>query len=338
MKPHGILNRPEDLHCIVFHCVVVASYSVAFWVYQTAVHEYSLGGQIAFIASATMLLGWISAVDVGVNFHNHAHVPIFRSSWMNRWFSRQWTIVGGWPSFLWKYAHINVHHARLLGPHDWTVPRRRPDGRFENILIYIICHWPWRYAAEFMCEFARRPGLRRLARRELPIFAILWSIPFWIDPTMALFLWIVPQWFGNAINMASAMYVQHVGCVPPNDALPHHHSNEYRSWLFNATMFNIGYHIEHHEAANIHWSDLPKQHDDLVLELTAHGAHILECGYYGASRNITNSLDLDAAYQRFCSEKSCTESFEHTESALKPRGVGAARNAPSIRTGEAQSV
>lgn len=35
----------------------------------------------------------------------------------------------------------------------------------------------------------------------------------------------------------------------------------------NLTMFNTGYHIEHHESARTHWSELPLLHEQMVHEL-----------------------------------------------------------------------
>ena len=39
------------------------------------------------------------------------------------------------------------------------------------------------------------------------------SILFWIDPIMALWLWVLPHWIANAFVINSGMYVQHSDCV-----------------------------------------------------------------------------------------------------------------------------
>ena len=91
-----------------------------------------------------------------------------------------------------------------------------------------------------------RRSLRRKSLRELAIFLVLWSIPFWIDPVMALWLWVLPHWIANALVMGSGMYVQHSGCVEKTPAKPVSHSTVFVSNFFNLTMFNIGFHLEHH--------------------------------------------------------------------------------------------
>ncbi len=298
----GLLAHPAEIHSVTFHLLVLLAYVVAFWIYlhPEVAHIHSWLDRAAFVVGASLLLGWISGVDVGVNFHNHTHRLIFRHAWLNRWFGRQWTVVGGWPSVLWHHAHVHVHHGRLMQAGDWTLPRRRSDGRFENPIVYLLAHWPWRYAVAFYHEIVTTPSLRRRAPRELTIFLALWSIPFWIDPTMALVLWVLPHWLANVLIMGPGMYVQHAGCMARDAAHPHQHSNEYLSRFFNLTMFNIGYHIEHHESARTHWSELPSLHERMADELEASGGRILQCGYYAAGRMVTRFHDFEGGYRELC--------------------------------------
>ena len=282
MSRRRVLAHSEDIHCVVYHLMVLAAYAAAFWVYQNPVRcgitgPWSMG---AFIAAATVLLAWISGVDVGLNFHNHAHRPIFTSRFLNRWFARLWTFSGGWPSYFWRHAHVTVHHANLLSPErDWTVPRRRADGTFENIFVFMLAYWPWRYGRHFWIDFARGSRKQRhTAVRELMIFLVLWSIPFWIDVKMALLLWVLPHWLAN-VATGAGVFVQHEGCFEATPARPHGHSNNHMSAIFNATSFNVGYHIEHHEYPNVHWSELPRLHERMRAELIAHGACLQDNGY-----------------------------------------------------------
>lgn len=261
-----LLSRAEDVHCIVYHVLVVLAYAVAFWVW---LHPAAAGlddgfDRAVFVAMAVPLLGWISGIDVGVNFHNHAHRRTFRIRWLNRWFARQWTVVGGWPHLFWQYLHVRVHHVHLLGEGDWTVPRRTADGCFEPRWRYMLMHWPWRTVVHFHRDIREGRLRRGTALRELAWFAALWSIPFWIDPWMALWLWVLPHWFANCVTLNVGMYVQHAGCETEDARRIGHHSNTFASPFYNLTMFNIGYHAEHHERPNVHWADLPALHAERV--------------------------------------------------------------------------
>ncbi len=139
----------------------------------------------------------------------------------------------------------------------------------------------------------------RQALRELLIFAALWSIPFFVDPILALGLWLLPQWLANAAVIAPGMYAQHAGCVPKSASRPYGHSNTYLSRFFNLTMFNIGYHIEHHDHPLVHWSALPALHERLKGDLIEKGAHVLPFGYYRAGQLLYRAPFASSARARF---------------------------------------
>jgi len=281
----GILSHPGDIHCIIFHLVTLFAYGCAFWLYLNPekAHITGLWSRLAFISGASIMLGWCSGIDLGVNFHNHTHRRIFRINFLNTWFGRFWTFSAGWPSFFWWHAHIIVHHSNLLGPTDWTLPRLKPDGRAENMFWYCLAHWPKRSSIDLWRDFTSGRGQKGVGRKaimELCIFLALWSIPFWIDWRMALGLWVLPQWFANAWTIAPGMFVQHVSCVPKSTRFPVSHSNTFLSRFFNLTTFNIGYHLVHHDHPAVHWTDLPKLHQELLREQQEGNAHILPFGYY----------------------------------------------------------
>lgn len=316
-KPTGgwLLAHPQDIHCLVYHLACLAAYGLAFWTYHHPAEAGITGpaSRIAFVLAAAGMLGWASGVDVGVNFHNHAHVPIFRSRFLSRWFARLWTFSGGWPSFFWTHAHIRVHHANTLAPEDWTLPRLRADGTVEGFWRYCLLHWPWRFAVHLWKDFTSGRGLGRKALREFAIFLCLWSIPFWIDPVMALGLWVLPQWIGNVSFMGAGMYLQHVYCVPKSEEHPFNHSNVFVQRLFNLLMFNIGYHLEHHDYPSVHWSDLPALHQQLKPELVKSGTRVLaDHGYYHTSARVGfdihgDALESFAAQNAYARERAAAE-------------------------------
>ncbi len=277
------LAHPKDIHSVIFHLLCLAAYGIAFWLWKHPELARIEGpwSAAAFVAAAAIMLGWISGVDVGVNFHNHTHRRVFRKAWMNRWFSRIWTVNGGWPAFFWEYSHVTVHHAHVLSQRDWTLPVRKADGTWENYYRYCLLHWPWRYAVHFVKDFQKASRrIRRKAVTELAAFSVLWSIPFLIDPVMALLLWVLPQWIANAAVMGPGMYAQHAGRDEPDHEHEFRHSNCFVSRFFNATMFNIGYHALHHTYPWVHWSDLPELHEQMRERLIEDGAHVVPFGYY----------------------------------------------------------
>ncbi len=293
MKSHRILSHREDMHSVIFHLLVVTSYAAAFWIYlhpETA-NINSQGQLAAFVIMSILMLGWISGIDTGVNFHNHIHRNIFRNNSLNRLFERQWTVVSGWPAFCWRHSHITVHHQNILGPDDWTLPIRKTDGSLENVFFYSMAFWPWR-STKCLYRNVRSGKLNDSSGesviKELLIFLLLWCIPFLIDPVMGILLWLLPQFVANNIIMAPGMYAQHFGCKQPDGDGCFSHSNTFTSKFFNLTMFNIGYHIEHHHWPEIHWSALPRAHKLHCADIIKGNGRILPFGYYRGGQLLSN--------------------------------------------------
>ncbi|ETW95497.1 MAG: hypothetical protein ETSY2_48045, partial [Candidatus Entotheonella gemina] len=206
---------------------------------------------------------------------------------LNRWFGRLWTFTGGWASYWWYHAHVLVHHKNLLAECDWTLPKYDSKGRHENLYVYMMLHWPWRYGLHLWRDYrAASPSRRRKFEKETAIFAVLWSIPFWIDPWMGLWLWVLPHFFANCRAMGPGMYLQHVDSVAKTETQPYSHSTTYTGKFFNLLNFNIGYHLEHHDYPQLHWSQLPALHRELLPELTAHGAKISHLGYHRGAGQV----------------------------------------------------
>lgn len=283
MGPTRLFLHPEDRSCILFHLVLGVAWTLAFVVWRVFQPGWSTGETAAFIAAASLVLGWCAGIDVAVNYHNHAHRPFFRSPTLNRWVGRLWTVTSGWPSYFFDHSHIRVHHSHLLTDRDWTLARRGPDGRQASLPWYAVTHWPWRFAREFWADFVWRdpdPEVRRRGRVELLVFLALWCLPFLWDPWMALWVWLVPQYVGNVLLSGSGMYAQHAGCVAPDAAHPHEHSNSTDSALHNATMFNLGYHALHHERPDVHWTALPRLHTTLLARDPGRAQRVFGIGYY----------------------------------------------------------
>ncbi len=330
-----IFSHPEDVHCVIYNVVVLCCYALAFWLYQhpELAHIDGVADRVAYVFGAAFLLGWISGVNVGVNFHNHAHRPIFRSRLLGRWFGHVWTFSGGWPAFYWYHAHIVVHHSNLMDEElDWTLPKRRRDGRFESVYKYVFLHWPWRYIPHLYRDFkANRGGewVRRKAIKDGLIFLVVWSIPFFIDPVMALGLWVLPQWIGNGIIMGSGMYVQHASGVKKTEDQPYYHSNTFLSKFFNLTMFNIGYHVEHHDYPQVHWSVLPQFHEKMKSRFIQKGAHVVTYGYYHAAHLCALPFRTEEGFNKFAGDQA--PGYELDPGAASPaagKRAGAGKDAP----------
>jgi fatty acid desaturase len=306
------LAHPAEVHSILFHVLVLAAYGLAFWLWQ---HPTAAGidtplDRVAFTCGAALLLAWCAGIDLGVNFHNHAHRRVFTRPWMNRWFGRTWGVAAGHPAYWWQYSHVVVHHRRLLSAEDWTLPRNPKDGRgphspgtahWENLYRYSLAHYPWRYVRGMVSEYrAAGRHVRRRLVRELVWFLALFSIPFWIDVQMAIWLWVLPAWLANVLVVGPGMVAQHAG---REQACAEHelvHSNTFTGRLFNLACFNIGFHVEHHTWPHVHWSELPALHDEVKGRLVAEGAHVVPFGYFRGGLLLSRAdLGIESAREEF---------------------------------------
>ncbi|HUR81956.1 MAG TPA: fatty acid desaturase [Thermoanaerobaculia bacterium] len=279
--------RPRvDVHPLIFLGLSFVNYTCAFWIYLhfEALHLGGIGSRVLFVLGAGLMLGWTAGVNLGVVFHNHLHRGTFRSARLNRWIGRLWTLPSGWPSFFWQYKHTAVHHQRVGRADDWVQPKTNAAGEYESIHRYVLCHWPWRYARHLWREFAGSRRLRRRALLELAMFLPFWAIPLAIDPIAGIGLWLYPHWFGSAFILGTGMYTQHAGGTAGKK---HSGSTTFLSEFFNITMFNVGYHTEHHANPSVHWTELPQLHETLREELIAGGAHIVAYGSYHASHLLS---------------------------------------------------
>jgi fatty acid desaturase len=293
------LSHPEDAHGLLFCLLHFAAIGSAFWLWlHPQVTGFTTPGrQLGFALGAGMWLGWSGGINMGINFHSHAHKPIFRSEPLNRWFGRLWTLPGGIPSHWWRYKHLAVHHSHLGEDRDWVQPARRADGRYEHMWIYVLLYWPWRWGYHFAREVREAPvAVRRRFLWEFALFAAAFSIPFFVDPWMALGLWLFPAWVGGSIIMGMGMYSQHAGGT---DEQRFSHTTTFLSHFFNLTMFNAGFHIEHHERPAVHWSELPRLHAAMKPELIAGGAHVVPYGIYHASGLLNSVFRSRRGWERF---------------------------------------
>jgi fatty acid desaturase len=302
-----ILAHPQDIHCVFFHALVIACYATAFYIFlhPEIAELHTIADKTAFVITSALMLGWISGIDTGVNFHNHVHKEIFRNKNLNLWFGRFWAVVGGWPALYWKHSHTTIHHRNILESADWTLPRRKENGELESLFVYSLALWPWRSLPHMWRNFTdghMSQTHRENFIKESLIFLAVWSVPFIIDPIMGLALWLLPQFIANICVMGPGMYAQHYGCDAASADKPFTHSNTFVSRFFNLTMFNIGYHIEHHQWANIHWSELPKVHRQKKNIIIQGGGHIVPFGYYRGGQLLSAWFNQESGKQEFLAQ------------------------------------
>jgi fatty acid desaturase len=190
--------------------------------------------------------------------HHHQHVPTFTSPVLNRllewWYALQTGVAGN----AWVLHHSVGHHLNYLDQKLDESRWQRDDGsvmsEFEYSVIVTATAYPraWKVGAKYpklrftflaMTLISLSTVIGLVAWRPLPGFFV-----FVVIPLSALF------------GTAWATYAHHAGRSTASHSVA---SNNIMQPFYNWLTGNLGYHVAHHTRPGVHWSELPKLHDEL---------------------------------------------------------------------------
>ena len=216
------------------------------------------------------ILSLYLAITVAVIAHNHNHVPMWKSSFLNHFTDNWITLFYGFPAFAWTPTHNKNHHKFNNREGDFTITYRFSEA--NN--IFTLLSYP-----SISSYFQQSPvmnhlkGLYRTKRDKwwlaiiqylaLGLFIV---IALLIDWRKALLFIVVPQQVALFVIMIFN-YVQHVHA---DEESHYNHSRNFTSWFTNFMMFNNGYHTAHHNKASVHWSQLPAAHAKIAHLIEPH--------------------------------------------------------------------
>lgn len=194
--------------------------------------------------------------------HHHQHTLTFRSATLNRGLELAYALHTGVTTHLWLLHHVLGHHHNYLDQTADESRWQRTDGSTMGPLEYT-----WKVAATAYprgWEVGRRyPKLLRLHLTFTAMTLVLVATLTAIDPIAALFVFILPMVSGLLIT-AWATYDHHAG-LDTNDHFEASFNNV--DPLFNILTGNLGYHTAHHYKQGVHWSALPKLHEEIAHQI-----------------------------------------------------------------------
>lgn len=210
------------------------------------------------------------AITVAVIAHNHNHVPIWKSSFLNQVTNNWITLLYGFPAFAWKPTHNINHHKLNNREGDYTITYRYSE---RNNLLTLLTY------PSISSYFQQSPVMNYLKSlykndRKDFYFAILQYITLGLfiiitlimDWRKSLLYVIIPQQVA-LFTIMIFNYIQHVHADEESDL---NHSRNFTSRFTNFMMFNNGYHTVHHMKANLHWSQLPEAHAKIADQIQPH--------------------------------------------------------------------
>lgn len=213
------------------------------------------------------ILSLYMAITVAVIAHNHNHVPIWKSSFLNHVMDNWITIFYGFPAFAWTPTHNKNHHKFNNRDGDYTITYRFS----ESNNIFTLLSYP-----SISSYFQQSPvmnhlrGLYKNKRRKFILALLQYAtlglfivITLILDWRKSLLYVVIPQQVALFVIMIFN-YIQHVHADEESD---YNHSRNFTSRFTNFMLFNNGYHTAHHNKASVHWSQLPQAHARIAAQI-----------------------------------------------------------------------
>ncbi|HMQ80736.1 MAG TPA: fatty acid desaturase [Ignavibacteria bacterium] len=226
-----------------------------------------------FLTSALLVLQWTEigvhpvtyiiycflSVSVAVITHNHNHVRIWKSDFLNTLQDWWLTVFYGFPVFAWIPTHNKNHHKMNNRPGDYTITYRFSEkNNLVTLLTYptISGFYQQKAIRDYLKQQFSTNKKRFLLSISQYVILVLWiAAALLIDWRKALYFVIIPQ----QISLFSVLIFNYVQHVHANEESKWNHSRNFTGFL-NFLLFNNGLHTVHHETAGLHWSQVPEEH------------------------------------------------------------------------------
>ena len=199
------------------------------------------------------------SVAVSVITHNHNHVRIWKSNFLNTLQDWWLTVFYGFPVFAWIPTHNKNHHKMNNRLGDYTITYRFSEkNNFLTLLTYptISGFYQQKAIRDYLkMQYKSSKGRFSLSIAQYVILVIWISSALLIDWQKAIYFVIIPQ----QISLFSVLIFNYVQHVHANEESRWNHSRNFTGFL-NFLLFNNGFHTIHHETAGLHWSQVPEKH------------------------------------------------------------------------------
>ena len=212
--------------------------------------------------------------------HHHQHFNTFHSSTLNRIYELALSLQTGISPYGWVLHHNLGHHRNYLNqrPHPepdeskWTRKDGSTMGPAEYTINLVLHH-----QIDIIKVGLKHPRfLRAFLLMKIPLWTII-GILLYLNPINAVLIFLIPG-FIALCHTSYATYGHHAGHYPTN----HYDASVNNiSPVYNLLTCNLGYHTAHHKRPGVHWSLLPKLHEEIKDEIPS---ELIETTFWSASR------------------------------------------------------
>ncbi|MBE2227171.1 MAG: fatty acid desaturase [Ignavibacteria bacterium] len=199
------------------------------------------------------------SIAVAVITHNHNHVRIWKSNFLNTLQDWWLTVFYGFPVFAWIPTHNKNHHKMNNRVGDYTITYRFSEkNNFLTLITYptISGFYQQKAIRDYLKDMYKNKKSRfYLAIAQYAVLVIWIGAFLLLDWKKALLYVIIPQ----QVSLFSVLIFNYVQHVHANEESEWNHSRNFTGFL-NFLLFNNGLHTVHHETAGLHWSQVPEEH------------------------------------------------------------------------------
>ena len=206
---------------------------------------------------------WLGAMAMAASCfaiaHNHNHVPMWKSGFMNKLTDYWLTLFYGFPPYVWKPTHNLNHHKYNNREGDYTITYRLSEkNNFLTMISFPIVsaiyqQTPTSNYLKQMWQVKKPTFFYYISQYALLIIYL--GTGFYLDWQKALLYIVIPQQFSVQFVLI-INYIQHVHCDEESE---YNHSRNFTGWG-SRFLLNNGLHTVHHEQMGLHWSKLPEAH------------------------------------------------------------------------------
>ncbi len=210
-----------------------------------------------------LTIGLLFRILTPIHQHCHAHVPVFKSSWLNVGYDFVLSLAGGNLTSVWRVHHVMAHHQDFLKPEkDLEGYLRFGDhGRFTRTVFTLFGDGLSLWDCLVFLR-SKRKTLRHLHYhslfRQASTLASAYILLFLLNAKAFFICFFIPNLFLRWIVFWFS-YVQHAH-LPAQDVYSSCTTNFRNRWW----LLNVGYHTAHHEMPNLHWTQLPNRTEKIL--------------------------------------------------------------------------